>query len=307
MLVLGLSSIAFNSLLIFIFGHDEDSGYFSSFFSSSDSSTIEEKSPMSAIKRTESVHSNHTAVGDVVVDFSDNAPLITDHSVNSFERQLKVQTYRPLERSSIDSVDITTATDFNNLTLPRSSVDVAAAYSKADYYSSSGSKDKEEKQTSIDFGGNHPSKADDSKTQKNDLNIRAAMLHTIGDLLCSISVVLSSLVLMASPTSLWIDPTCTFIFAAIATLTTLPVIKDIASILMLSPPVDCTEIERELSRIGGVESVSVRVWMLTMEEWVGDVRIVAQYDNREIVQVVKEVMARWGVADTTVEVNLARL
>ena len=67
---------------------------------------------------------------------------------------------------------------------------------------------------------------------RTDLNIRAAMLHAIGDLLCSIGVLISSIVICVKPESIWIDPFCTFVFAVVAIFTTIPVTMDITKVLL---------------------------------------------------------------------------
>lgn len=67
---------------------------------------------------------------------------------------------------------------------------------------------------------------------RTDLNIRAAMLHAIGDLLCSIGVLISSIIICVKPESIWIDPFCTFVFAVVAIFTTIPVTMDITKVLL---------------------------------------------------------------------------
>ena len=58
------------------------------------------------------------------------------------------------------------------------------------------------------------------------------MLHAIGDLLCSIGVFISAIVIVYRPDLKWVDPLCTFVFAVMAIFTTLPILSDIFHLLM---------------------------------------------------------------------------
>lgn len=58
------------------------------------------------------------------------------------------------------------------------------------------------------------------------------MLHAIGDLLCSVGVLISAIVIVYKPEWKWIDPLCTFVFAFVAICTTFPALSDILSVLV---------------------------------------------------------------------------
>lgn len=147
---------------------------------------------------------------------------------------------------------------------------------------------------------------------KTDLNIRAAMLHAIGDLLCSVGVFISALVIVFNPTWLWIDPLCTFVFAIVALGTTFPVLLDIFSVLMEGAPVDFSidGTRRQILAIYGVVSVEdIKVWQLTQKDLIASVKISVSVSRpaqiQKIVDIVRgDILRKRGVFESTIETSI---
>ena len=101
------------------------------------------------------------------------------------------------------------------------------------------------------------------------INIRAALIHVLGDLLQSIGVLISSVLITVFGDSFKIaDPICTLIFAAIVVVTTLTVLRDTLAILLEGAPtgVSYDGIIGDLSGLAGVVSVhSLHIWSLTAD------------------------------------------
>jgi len=57
------------------------------------------------------------------------------------------------------------------------------------------------------------------------INVKATMIHLLGDLLQSIGVVIASIVLYIWPNFKIIDSLCTFLFAIIVIFTTIKILK----------------------------------------------------------------------------------
>ena len=70
------------------------------------------------------------------------------------------------------------------------------------------------------------------------MNIRAALIHVIGDLCQSIGVTIAGLIIYLKPDLHIIDPICTFLFSIIVFMTTVPIIKDCVRILMEGTPME---------------------------------------------------------------------
>ena len=70
------------------------------------------------------------------------------------------------------------------------------------------------------------------------MNIRAAVVHAVGDLIQSVGVIFAALLIYWRPNYLIAAPICTYIFSVIVMFTTVPVFKDCYAILMEYGPKD---------------------------------------------------------------------
>jgi len=69
------------------------------------------------------------------------------------------------------------------------------------------------------------------------MNVDAAALHVLGDLLNSVGVILAAVIVVISDGKLWyMDPICTYVFSIIVMFTTTPVVKTCIQILMEGTP-----------------------------------------------------------------------
>lgn len=72
--------------------------------------------------------------------------------------------------------------------------------------------------------------------QEENINIRAAVVHVVGDMLQSIGVIIASLIIWKWPEAKVADPICTYIFSILVIFTTIPIFKDCMSVLMEKQP-----------------------------------------------------------------------
>lgn len=70
-----------------------------------------------------------------------------------------------------------------------------------------------------------------------NVNIRAAFLHILGDLVQSIGVIIAAVIIVIEPDWQMADPICTFLFSIIVVFTTIPITKQAISVLMEASPV----------------------------------------------------------------------
>lgn len=84
-----------------------------------------------------------------------------------------------------------------------------------------------------------------------NMNIRAALIHVIGDLCQSIGVCIAGVIIYLKPDLHIVDPICTFLFSIIVFMTTVPIMKDCVRVIMESTPqeIDTTAIIEELSTV----------------------------------------------------------
>ncbi|NWH96524.1 ZNT8 protein, partial [Tichodroma muraria] len=70
------------------------------------------------------------------------------------------------------------------------------------------------------------------KPALSNASLRAAFVHTIGDLFQSISVLISALIIFFKPQYKIADPICTFVFSIFVLTTTVTILRDILTVLM---------------------------------------------------------------------------
>ncbi|NXA64704.1 ZNT8 protein, partial [Mohoua ochrocephala] len=70
------------------------------------------------------------------------------------------------------------------------------------------------------------------KPALSNASLRAAFVHAIGDLFQSISVLISALIIFFKPQYKIADPICTFVFSIFVLATTIPILRDILTVLM---------------------------------------------------------------------------
>ncbi|XP_071446212.1 proton-coupled zinc antiporter SLC30A2-like [Hetaerina americana] len=107
------------------------------------------------------------------------------------------------------------------------------------------------------------------QTRPRNINLRAAIIHVLGDLILSVGVFISAVVIKAYPSAKLADPICTFIFSALVILTTAPVVRDAVHVLMEGWPrhgPDHTSLRTALlSGVPGVQAIhGLHLWSLTL-------------------------------------------
>uniref|UniRef100_A0A1A9WQV5 Zinc transporter 2 n=1 Tax=Glossina brevipalpis TaxID=37001 RepID=A0A1A9WQV5_9MUSC len=96
-----------------------------------------------------------------------------------------------------------------------------------------------------------------------NLNLRAAMIHVIGDLVQSFGVFLASVLIKNYPQAVFLDPLCTLLFSIIVIMTTVNLFKESIHVLMDSVPqeISLNDLKMDLYNLVGVKSVyHLNIW-----------------------------------------------
>ncbi|XP_048509012.1 zinc transporter 2-like isoform X3 [Athalia rosae] len=104
---------------------------------------------------------------------------------------------------------------------------------------------------------------------KTNINVRAAMIHVIGDFIQSIGVFIAAIFIYYKPEWSIVDPICTFLFSALVLATTMAIMKDTINVLMEGTPagLDYSQIENTFMQIEGVLKVhNLRIWALSLDK-----------------------------------------
>lgn len=102
----------------------------------------------------------------------------------------------------------------------------------------------------------------------NDLNMRSVLLHTVGDALASLAVILAAGVLLAVPSATWLDPASALVVAAIILYQAWGVLRGSVAVLLESTPpdIDVHAVRSTMERTPGVGEVhDLHVWSLSSE------------------------------------------
>ncbi|XP_065652042.1 proton-coupled zinc antiporter SLC30A2 isoform X2 [Hydra vulgaris] len=147
-----------------------------------------------------------------------------------------------------------------------------------------------------------------SKVRK-DLNVRAAFIHALGDLVQSIGVFFAALIIYFKPNWKIMDPICTFLFSLLVLFTTLTILKDILLVLMEGTPkgLDFKEVFEDLQNIQAVKMVhNLHLWSLTMDTPALSVHLAID-DSRSTHSVLREaqtlVSRKYDIHHSTIQVE----
>jgi len=76
----------------------------------------------------------------------------------------------------------------------------------------------------------------EEEKQRRNINVDAAFLHALGDMVMSIGVIIAATVVYFKPEWTIADPICTFIFSIIVCVTVQPIVKNCIKVLMEGSP-----------------------------------------------------------------------
>lgn len=109
----------------------------------------------------------------------------------------------------------------------------------------------------------------DTHKERENINVKAAFIHVVGDLIQSIGVLIAAFIIYFKPEWKLADPICTFVFSLIVMVTTFKIFLDIVNVLMEGTPrgIDITSVRRSFLKIPGVKDVhNLRLWSLSMDK-----------------------------------------
>jgi cobalt-zinc-cadmium efflux system protein len=141
--------------------------------------------------------------------------------------------------------------------------------------------------------------------QKESLNVRAAYLHIIGDLLGSIGVIISGAILWITH---WnpIDPIISILFALAILYGSGKIIRQTISVLMESTPegVDPLEIEKDLASIRGVKEVhDLHIWSVSAKKIALSAHLIAEDTQAALKEAHRLIEKKHKISHMTIQVE----
>ncbi|CAF1172374.1 unnamed protein product [Adineta steineri] len=116
----------------------------------------------------------------------------------------------------------------------------------------------------------------------NNINVRAAIIHVIGDFVQSVGVLCAAILIKIKPEYKLADPICTFAFSVLVLITTITIMRDIVLVLMEGVPsnVDYTQVVEDLMHVFGVRNAhSLHIWSLSTQKIALSVHIAIDNDQ----------------------------
>uniref|UniRef100_A0A8C4XH85 Proton-coupled zinc antiporter SLC30A8 n=1 Tax=Erpetoichthys calabaricus TaxID=27687 RepID=A0A8C4XH85_ERPCA len=105
----------------------------------------------------------------------------------------------------------------------------------------------------------------EKKRPQPNASVRAAFVHVVGDLLQSISVLVSAIIIFFKPEYKMADPICTFLFSLFVLATTFTILRDILLVLMEGK--FCFIDFHTIMKVKGVNAIhNLHIWALTMNQ-----------------------------------------
>jgi cobalt-zinc-cadmium efflux system protein len=141
--------------------------------------------------------------------------------------------------------------------------------------------------------------------QNHSLNVRAAYLHILGDVLGSVGVIISGIVLWTTHWNL-IDPIITILFTLMILRSSGKVIKQTIGILMESTPegIDPEAVEKALEGLPGVKEVhDLHIWSASHHKIVLSVHLIADTSSDTLGEAHRLLEAQFGIKHMTIQVE----
>jgi cation diffusion facilitator family transporter len=144
-----------------------------------------------------------------------------------------------------------------------------------------------------------------SNHSEENINVRAAFIHALGDLVQSVGVVIAAIIIWIAPSARIADPICTFLFSILVLFTTWDILKSAFHSLLNSVPsgIDLANIAGELSAIPGVSNVhDLHVWGYGTGLVAMTVHVVAD-DAVAALKSAQQIGKKFGIAHSTVQIE----
>ena len=151
------------------------------------------------------------------------------------------------------------------------------------------------------------------RAQGSNLNIRAAVLHAVGDLLASIGVIVAGVVILLTGW-LFADPLVSVLIAALIGWNAFKIVGETVNILLEGSPrgMDLTTVHEELGSVPGVASHhDLHVWSISSEHIALSVHVVVEEQTlAESEQVMRDlesrVCERFNIGHTTIQIEFSQ-
>jgi len=150
---------------------------------------------------------------------------------------------------------------------------------------------------------------DDDHPEVENLNVKAAFIHVVGDAIQSFGVMIAAAFIWYEPEWRIADPLCTFLFSILVLFTTTRLIKQSVAVLMEGVPegLDPDEVEQALMDVPGVLAVhDLHIWSLSVGKPSLSVHLYCRDDAAHVLAAANRMCAKkYNIHHSTIQVERA--
>ena len=144
--------------------------------------------------------------------------------------------------------------------------------------------------------------------QKENINVQAALIHIIGDIIQSIGVIVAAGLIYLFPNFQIIDPLTTIMFSIIVAFTTLPIIKQCVIVIMEGNNDEniLKKIKEEILKVKGVGEIGCfHLFFLSLDKKIiiGKVSTIERDKNEEILSKILQNIAKFDIFHVNIEIT----
>jgi len=153
---------------------------------------------------------------------------------------------------------------------------------------------------------NHDSDVKVKAVAKRNINVDAAFLHVLGDMIMSIGVIIAATCIYIEPTWVIADPLCTYFFSIIVCITVIPVLKSCFNVLMESSPpsIDVADMKKNILAIEGVGAMhDFHIWSISIGKYAVTAHIYSDRPQFVLKKINNMVKSKYGIDHITVQVE----
>jgi len=149
---------------------------------------------------------------------------------------------------------------------------------------------------------------EDNFINTGNMNVDAAFLHVMGDMLISVGVIIAALIITWNPNWWYADPICTYLFSVIVFVTTVPIIKNCVKIIMEGTPKNIslemlTNDILNLDKENIIDVHDLHVWQIAQGRNTMSAHLKSKKPMKTLAQVTDLARRKYNLHHTTVQVE----
>jgi zinc transporter 2 len=160
---------------------------------------------------------------------------------------------------------------------------------------------------------NHPhdriaAEGEDNFINTGNMNVDAAFLHVMGDMLMSVGVIIAALIINWNESWWYADPICTYLFSVIVFVTTIPIIKNCVKIIMEGTPKNIslemlTNDILNLDKENIIDVHDLHVWQIAQGRNTMSAHLKSKKPMKTLAQVTDLARRKYNLHHTTIQVE----